>query len=106
MTCIEKCDSCKAREGFICHGDFFTTGEYAETIRDFDIHGVSLNQKIDSVAPLLDIDTIRILKALICDSNRWNYSTNMEIMFLLDEIVSRLSTDNKNSYVPGDDAND
>ena len=104
MTCMENCEVCKANPGYICHGDFYTTGEYSSLIKEFDVHGVSFNQKIDSVASDLDVDTIRILKVLICDSNRFDYPTSMEIMFLFDEIISRLSTDNKNnSYVPGDD---
>ena len=103
MTCMENCEVCKANPGYICHGDFYTTGDYANLIKEFDIHGVSFNQKIDSVASKLDIDTIRILKVLVCDSNRFDYTTSMEIMFLFDEIISKLSTDNKNSYVTGDD---
>ena len=110
MSCSENCTPCKARENYICHGDFFTTGAYASLIEYFDIHGVSFNQKVDSVKPQLDVNTIQILKVLICDSNRWDYSTNMEIMYLLDEIMSRLSNDNTetnsfNSYVKGDDTN-
>ena len=95
MTCYENCDPCKARDGFICHGDFITTGEWARLIEYFDIHGVSFNQKIDSVKLQLDVNTIEILKVLICESNRWDYSTTMEIMYLLDEILARLSNDNK-----------
>ena len=98
---------CIAPKGWVCmkSGDFFTTGEYSRSIKEFDIHGVSFNQEIDSVASKLDVDTIRILKVLICDSNRWNYPTTMEVMFLLDEIKSRLSNDNKlnNSYHSGSD---
>ena len=110
MSCSENCTPCKARENYICHGDFFTTGAYASLIEYFDIHGVSFNQKVDSVKPQLDVNTIQILKVLICDSNRWDYSTSMEIMYLLDEIMSRLSNDNTetnsfNSYVKGDDTN-
>ena len=92
---------CVAPEGWVCmkSGDFFTTGEYSRSIKEFDIHGVSFNQEIDSVSSKLNLDTIRILKVLICDSNRWDYPTTMMIMFLLDEVISRLSTDNNNSYV-------
>ena len=100
---------CIAPEGWVCikSGDFFTTGEYSRTIKEFDIHGVSFNQEIDSITSKLDVDTIRILKVLICDSNRWDYPTTMEVMFLLDEIKSRLSNDNKlnNSYHSGSDKN-
>lgn len=92
---------CVAPEGWVCmkSGDFFTTGEYSRSIKEFDIHGVSFNQEIDSVSSKLNLDTIRILKVLICDSNRWDYPTSMEIMFLLDEIISKLSTDNKENIV-------
>lgn len=111
MSCSENCTPCKARPNYVCHGDFFTTGEYASLIHEFDIHGVTSNQKIDSIKDKLDADTIRILKVLICDSNRWDYSTNMEIMYLLDEIISRLSIDNNettsfNSYVKSGSDND
>lgn len=107
--CADK--DCVAPEGWVCmkSGDFFTTGEYSRTIKEFDIHGVSFNQEIDSVSSKLDVDTIRILKVLICDSNRWEYPTVMEIMFLLDEIKSKLSNDNtenevfNNSYHSGSD---
>ena len=114
MSCAENCNPCKARPNYICHGDFFTTGEWASIVEYFDIHGVSFNQKIDSVKGLLDVNTIQILKVLICESNNWDYSTNMEIVHLLDEILSRLSNDNKNgnlqvfnnSHVPGDGTDD
>lgn len=110
MSCGQcKPEDCIAPKGWVCKdsGDFFTTGDYSNSLTEFDIHGVTYNQKIDSVADKLDQDTIRILKVLICDSNRWDYPTSMEIVFLLDEILSRLSFDNKNySYVPGDDTND
>ena len=105
MTCMENCNPCKARPNYICHGDFYTTGEYGSILNEFGIHGVTLNQKIDSVKELLDENTLKIIKVFICDSNRWPYSTDMEIVFLLDEIISRLSDDN-NSYVPGDDTHD
>ena len=102
-------NECMAPKGWVCmkSGDFFTTGEYSRTIKEFDIHGVSFNQEIDSVSSQLAMDTIRILKVLICDSNRWDYPTTMEVMFLLDEIKSRLSNDNKinNSYHSGSDKN-
>ena len=102
MTCGEcRPEDCIAHEGWGCkrQGDFFTTGEWANLREYFNIHGVSFNQKIDSVKQLLDLNTILILKVLICDSNRWDYPTSMEIMFLLDEIISKLSTDNKENIV-------
>jgi len=101
MTCSNECNPCRARENYVCHGDFFTTGAYANIIEYFDIHGVSFNQKIDSVKIQLDINTIQILKALICDSNRWDYTTNMEIIGLLDEIISQLSNDNNETKKMG-----
>lgn len=106
MTCSENCEPCTARPGFVCHGDFITTGEWASLVEYFDVHGVSFNQKVDSVKLQLDINTIQIIKVLICESNWWDYSTTMEIIHLLDKIIdSRLSNDNKNnSYVKGDDA--
>ena len=76
MSCSEKCQPCKANQGYVCHGDFFT------------IHGISFNQKLDSVISKIDVDTVNLLKVLICDSNRWDYPTSMEIISLLDEISS------------------
>lgn len=107
MSCSENCTPCKARENYICHGDFFTTGEWVTLIEYFGITGNTFNQKVDSVAPQIDVNTLQILKVLICESNNWDYSTNMEIVHLLDEILSRLSKDNKkiDSYVKGDDTN-
>ncbi|WP_305514424.1 hypothetical protein [Methanobrevibacter sp. V14] len=114
-NCIE-CPICGQEEGFICRldGDFYTTGEYARIRNDYEIHGVTFNQKVDSVKDSLDINTIRILKALICDSNTFDYMTELEIIRVLDEINSQLSKiDNKtgtnrfqsiNSYHSGDDA--
>ena len=97
MSCSKNCEPCKARQNYICHGDFLTTGEYASIIEHFDIHGVSFNQKVDSVKPLLDVNTIQLLKVFICDSNRWDYTTTMEIMYLLDEIL-RLIPKSDNSF--------
>ena len=112
MSCGQ-CEKCIAPEGWLCRksGDFFTTGEWAKLIEYFDIHGVSFNQKIDSVKMQLDVNTILILKVLICESNRWDYSTSMEIIYLLDEIISRLSTDNNetnsfNQIIPTLDGGD
>ena len=60
-------DDCIAPKGWVCKesGDFYTTGEYSSTINFFNIHGVSLNQKIDSVKELLDYNTLQILKVLL-----------------------------------------
>ena len=68
MSCSEKCQPCKANQGYV--------------------HGVSFNQKLDSVVSKIDVDTVNLLKVLICDSNRWDYPTSMEIICLLDEISS------------------
>lgn len=117
MTCGEcKPEDCIAPEGWLCKdsGNFYTTGEYSRTVEYFDIHGVSFNQKVDSVKHLLDYNTIQILKVLLQD-NEHPYSTyhGLEVIYALDIIQSRLSNDNKseitcsdNSYVQGDDTND
>ena len=85
-------------------GNFFSTGEYANTIEYFNIHGVSFNQKVDSVKPLLDPNTIQILKVLIADNDLpvsiyGNTATKLEIITAFDIILSRLSKDNK-SIIP------
>lgn len=105
MSCSENCNTCKARPNYICHGDFFTTGEWVTLIEYFGITGDTFNQKVDSVAPQIDVNTLQILKVLICESNNWDYPTSMEIVHLLEEILSRLPKDNKkiDSYVTGDD---
>ena len=99
MSCSENCKPCKAHPGFICHGDFITTGEWSKLVEYFDVHGVSFNQKIDSVRFQLDVNTIQIMKVLICESNWWDYTTTMEIIHLLDEIISRLSKNDNNPLV-------
>ena len=106
MTCMENCEVCKANPGYVCHGDFYTTGDYANLIKEFDIHGVSFIQKVDSVKDKLDNDTIQILKVLLQD-NEHPFSTwhALEVIYALDIIQSRLSNDN-NSYVPGDGTDD
>lgn len=111
-----KPEECIAPEGWVCKdsGDFYTTGEYARTIDQFDIHGVSFNQKVDSVKHLLDYNTIQILKVLLQD-NEHPYSTwhALEVIYALNIIQSRLSNDNKtdissvnNSYRSGSDKDD
>ena len=106
MTC-KQCqpEECIAPEGWICKdsGNFYTTGEYARTCEYFHIHGVSFNQKVDSVKMLLDTNTIQILKVLLTDNEapaQLDYLTNLQIVETLDVIQSRLSNDNKlcNSY--------
>lgn len=103
-----KPEECIAPTDWLCKdsGNFYTTGEYANTVKEFDIHGVSFIQKVDSVKDKLDNDTIQILKVLLQD-NEHPYSTwhALEVIYALDIIQSRLSNDN-NSYVPGDDTDD
>ena len=96
MTCIKNCKPCKAREGYLCHGDFFSSGKYMEIITTFDIDAYN---KIESVKHLLDPNTINILKVLICDSERFGYFTELEIIDVLDEISSKLSDDNKGAFL-------
>ena len=109
MSC-NVCEECIAPNGWVCKdsGNFYSTGEYSRTIDFFQIHGVSFNQKVDSVKLLLDPNTIQILKVLLTDNTapvNIDYKTELDIVHLLDFIQSRLSTDNKNnSYVlDGDD---
>ena len=114
MSCGQcKPEDCIAPEGWLCKdsGNFYTTGEYARTVEFFDIHGVSFNQKVDSVKHLLDYNTIQILKVLLQD-NEHPFSTwhALEVIYALDIIQSRLSTDNNsdamsfnNSFQKGGD---
>ena len=95
MTCGEcKPEDCIAPENYLCNksGNFYTTGEYARTVEFFDIHGVSFNQKVDSVKDQLDFNTIQILKVLLQD-NEHPYTTYhaLEVIYALDTIQSRLS---------------
>ena len=99
MTCFQ-CEpkDCIAPEKWVCKesGNFYTTGEYHNTVKSYDIHGVSFNQKVDSVKQLLDNDTIQILKVLLTDNEHpFDYTTGLEIIYALQIIQSRLSTDNK-----------
>ena len=106
-NCIQ-CPECGQQNGYICKldGDFFTTGEYAKTLEEFQIHGVNFNQKVDSVKSQLDYDTIQILKALFADNdcpNGIDYLICLQICKTLNLIQSRLSNDNKIDSIPGDD---
>lgn len=98
MSCGQcKPEDCIAPEGWLCKdsGNFYTTGEYARTVEFFDIHGVSFNQKVDSVKHLLDYNTIQILKVLLQDNEHpFNTGHALEVIYALDIIQSRLSTDN------------
>lgn len=79
-------------------GNFYSTGEYSKTIDYFDIHGVSFNQKVDSVKNLLDYNTLQILKVLLTESEapaELDLRTSLTVVATLDFIQSRLSNDNK-----------
>ena len=102
MTC-KQCEpgDCIAPEGWVCKdsGNFYSTGEYSRTIDFFNIHGVSFNQKVDSVKQLLDSNTIQILKVLLTDNEapiRFDSLTDLQIIELLDIIQSRLSNNMDN----------
>lgn len=109
-----KPEDCIAPEGWVCKnsGNFYSTGEYSKTLDYFDIHGVSFNQKVDSVKMLLDSNTIQILKVLLTDNDApapIDYKTGLDIVHILDFIQSRLSENDNNTQVfhsEGDDAND
>ena len=89
-------------------GNFYTTGAYSQIVNEYDIHGVSFTQRIDSVKDKLDYDTIEILKVLLQENEvGFDLKTNLELIAHLDFIQSRLSKDNKKSIIPtilsGDD---
>ena len=105
MSCDLCKEFCNENTRWVCRkeGNFFTTGEYSRTIDYFDIHGVTLKQKIDTVKNLLDPNTIQILKVLLVDLDspvQFDMLTELQIVEALNFIQSRLSTDNKidNSY--------
>jgi len=98
MTC-GSCENCIAPEGWVCKssGNFYSTGEYSRTLEYFGVHGVSFNQKVDSVKMQLDTNTIQILKVLLTDNDapiKFDSLTDLQIVELLDIIQSRLSNDN------------
>lgn len=101
MSCGQcKPEDCIAPKGWLCKdsGNFYTTGEYSRTIDFFDIHGVSFNQKVDSVKHQLDYNTIQILKVLLQDTEHpFSDYHALEVIYVLDNIQSRLSNDNNNS---------
>ena len=87
-------------------GNFYSTGEYSRTIDYFDIHGVSFNQKVDSVKSLLDHNTLQILKVLLTESEaptELDLKTSLNVVATLDFIQSRLSNDNTTILSRGDD---
>lgn len=87
-------------------GNFYSTGEYSKTIDYFDIHGVSFNQKVDSVKSLLDHNTLQILKVLLTESEapaELDLKTSLNVVATLDFIQSKLSNDNTTILSRGDD---
>ena len=120
MTCNTcKPEDCIAPKGWLCKdsGNFYSTGEYSRTIEFFNIHGVSFNQKVDSVKILLDYNTLQILKVLLQEVDapaELDYPTSLNVVATLELIQSRLSNDNQeterisvnNSYHSGSDKND
>ena len=93
-TIVGRCDSChicNKTEGYICkrEGNFYTTGEYSRIIKEFNISGVTFEQKIESCKEHLDIDTIRILKVLLQDNDApvtYDTFTALEIIGALETI--------------------
>lgn len=98
-------EDCIAPKGWLCKdsGNFYSTGEYSRTIEYFDIHGVSFNQKIDSVKHLLDYNTLQIMKVLLQEVDapaELDYPTSLNVVATLELIQSRLSNDNKKAIIP------
>ena len=94
------CVKCNDDTRFTCRkeGNFYTTGEYSRTLEFFNVHGVSFNQKVESVKMLLDNNTLQILKVLLTESDapcKLDLETSINIVATLDLIQSRLSNDNK-----------
>lgn len=94
-------------------GNFYTDGEYSRIINDYGIHGVSFNQKVDSVKHWLDPITIDILKVLLQEHDApcsLDLKTTLTVIATLEFIQSQLSNDNENvqvfnnSLVKGEDA--
>lgn len=90
----DKCKTCNKSEGFICKrdGNFYTTGEFARIVEEYDISGVTFEQKIESVKEHLDLDTIKILKVLLQD----NDAPCTYLMHTALEIINVLNTIEKN----------
>lgn len=89
------CSICNKTEGYICKrdGNFYSTGEYSRIIKEFDISGVTFEQKIESVKDHLDTDTIKILKVLLQDSDApvtYDTFTALEVIGALETIEENL----------------
>lgn len=103
MIKCELCDSCNKDTRWICRkeGNFYSTGEYANTVDFFGIFGVSFKQKVDSVKHELDPNTIQILKVLLTDYQapaELDLKTSLDVVATLDFIQSRLSNDNNTAF--------
>ena len=107
MSSCGSCSDCNLETRWVCRkeGNFYTTGEYSKTVEYFDIHGVSFNQKVESVKMQLDYNTLQILKALLTESDapcELDLKTSLEVIATLETIQSMLSVDNS---IPTDGGN-
>ena len=89
-------------KNYVPDGNFWSNGEYANTVDFFDIFGVSFKSKVASVKHQLDYNTIQILKVLLTDHQApadLDLKTSLDVIATLDFIQSQLSNDNaeKNS---------
>ena len=101
MSCSQcSPEDCIAPKGWVCKksGNFYTTGEYVRLTEKYNIYGLSFIQRIDSVKHLLDKDTVEIMKVLLQDDDlSYNTFEALQVLEVLDVILSRLSTDNSTS---------
>ena len=102
MTACGSCEKCNLETRWVCRkeGNFYSTGEYSRTLEFFDIHGVSFNQRVESVKMQLDPNTLQILKVLLTDNDapiKFDSFTDLQIVELLDIIQSKLSEDNSSN---------
>lgn len=84
-------------KNYVPDGNFWSNGEYANTVDFFDIFGVSFKSKVDSVKHQLDYNTIQILKVLLTDHQApsdLDLKTSLDVIATLDFIQSQLSHDN------------
>ena len=89
-NCVEH-KECTQKQGYTCKldGNFYTTGEYSKIVKEYDISGVTFDQRIESVMKKLDEDTIKILKVLLQDDDSYfsfDLRTNLEIIAKLEYI--------------------
>lgn len=89
--CEYECSPCNKDTRFVCkkEGNFYTTGEYSRIISEYDISGVTFEQKIESCKKFLDLDTINILKILLQENDApvtYDTFTALEIIGALESI--------------------